>query len=252
MQKTSEKTLSIIFIYRLTIYLFSYILNADNCKTQAKDSGISCQCTMRFIFGSLTMAWKYHDRKDSVMNETTISKKNFSTQSLVFMAMFAALLCISAYISVPLPSGYNITLLNFMIVLISLLFPWEQSFLIIVVWMLLGSIGVPVFIGGKGGIGYLLSPVGGYTLSFLCVTLFVPFLRGVKYQRLRYTIIAILAVVFVDLVGMVWLKIANNMTWKSVWIVGFFSFIVLDLVKAVIAAQVVPAFHRILQQERVG
>jgi biotin transport system substrate-specific component len=50
----------------------------------------------------------------------------------------------------------------------------------------------------------------------------------------------------VDLLGMVWLKIMNGMSWKSAWIAGFFSFIILDLVKAVVAAQIVPAFQKIL------
>jgi biotin transport system substrate-specific component len=181
------------------------------------------------------------------MSETVVTKKKISTQNLVMMAMFAALLCVSAYISVPLPTtGMNVTFLNFMITLISLLFPMEQSLLIIVVWMLLGAVGIPVFIGGSAGIGYLLGPLGGYTLTFLLVAFLVPLLRGKKYNRIRYTITSLFAVIMVDLLGMVWLKIMNGMSWKSAWIAGFFSFIILDLVKAVVAAQIVPAFQKIL------
>jgi biotin transport system substrate-specific component len=180
------------------------------------------------------------------MNETTTKKQKISTQNLVKMAMFTALLCVSAYISIPLPTtGMNVTLLNFMITLISLLFPLEQSLLIIVVWMLLGAVGIPVFIGGSAGIGYLFGPLGGYTLTFLLVALLVPLFRGKKYNRIRYTITALFSVIMVDLLGMVWLKVMNGMPWKTAWIAGFFSFIALDLVKAVIAAQIVPSFQYI-------
>lgn len=79
------------------------------------------------------------------------AKPAFTTQSLVMMAIFAAILCISAYISIPIPvpGAPHITLLNFVILLIALLFPLQQSFFIILVWMLLGVVGLPVFIGRR-------------------------------------------------------------------------------------------------------
>ncbi len=99
--------------------------------------------------------------KRLLMNKTAaVTGKKFTTQRLALMAMFAAILCISAYISVPLPlTGYHVTFLNFVITLIALVFPLEQSLLISIVWLLLGAVGVPVFIGGNAGIGYLMGPL---------------------------------------------------------------------------------------------
>ena len=185
-----------------------------------------------------------------MMNETTITQKKFSTYGLVMMAMFAAILCISSYISVPLPSGYHVTLLNFVILLTALIFPLEQSILIIVVWMLLGIAGVPVFVSGNAGIGYLLSPLGGYTVSFLLVAILLPLLRGKNYNRIRYLIVSLFSVVLIDLFGMAWLKILNGMSWKTAWVTGFFSFILLDIIKAVIAAQIAPAFRHIIHTQQ--
>ena len=112
-------------------------------------------------------------------------KKFFNDKSIALMAMFAAVLAVSAYISIPLPfpGAPHLTLQNFMILLIAMLFPWQQSLLIILVWMLLGIVGVPVFIGGKSSIGYLLNPWGGYTLFFLLVAIVLPLIRGKKYNR---------------------------------------------------------------------
>ena len=84
----------------------------------------------------------------------TTAKSKFSTYSIVMMALFAAILCVSAYISIPLPNGTHITLLNFVITLIALVFPLAESFFIGLIWMLLGLVGVPVFVGGQAGPGY--------------------------------------------------------------------------------------------------
>ena len=66
-------------------------------------------------------------------------------------------------------------MLNFVILLIALLFSSGEGFLIILVWLILGILGLPVFIGGGAGIGYLMTPYGGYTLVFPLIGLLLPF-----------------------------------------------------------------------------
>lgn len=178
-----------------------------------------------------------------------MKKKPLSTQSLVTMAMFAAVLCVSAYISLPLPNGSHITFLNFVTTLIALVFPVGQAFLIVLVWVLLGLVGVPVFIGGNAGIGYLFGPLGGYSASFLLIAVLVPLLCGKKYNRVRYTVISVFSVILVDLVGTIWMMILSHMSFQAAFIAGFLPFIVLDLIKAVVAAQIVPAFRRVVNTD---
>lgn len=95
------------------------------------------------------------------MEKNMVSEKNFTSKALVIKALFAAVLCVSAYISIPLPTGAHITFLNFIVLLIALVFPWQDSLVITLLWLVLGAIGVPVFIGGNAGIGYLLSGWAG-------------------------------------------------------------------------------------------
>ena len=99
------------------------------------------------------------------------------TRSLVTMALFTAVLCVSAYISIPLPTGSHITFLNFIVLLIAFLFPLRQSFFIVFTWLLLGAAGIPVFIGANAGISYLIGGWGGYSFGFLAAAVFVPLLR---------------------------------------------------------------------------
>ena len=183
--------------------------------------------------------------------QNVVKKSVIDTQSLVMMAMFAAIICISAYWSIPLPlpGSPHLTLQNFVILLVALLFPVWQSFLIVFVWMLLGAIGLPVFIAGGSGIGYLTCAWGGYTVSFILAAIVLPLIRGKKYGRMRYTAAAILGVLLIDFFGMVWLKmfgLEGYDSWKEVFLGGFVAFLPMDLVKAVVVAQVMPAFHRVL------
>lgn len=179
-------------------------------------------------------------------NSITKTKNTFATQNLVLMALFAAVLCVSAYISIPLPNGTHITALNFVVTLIGLVFALEQSFLISLVWLLLGAVGVPVFIGGQGGIGYLFGQYGGYSFAFVIIAILLPIFCKREYNRISFTIAAIISAVFVDVFGSIWIMIIGGINLKAAFIAGFLPFIVLDTIKAIVAAQIAPVFRRIL------
>lgn len=177
-------------------------------------------------------------------------KKYFNTKSLVLMALFAALICVSAYISIslPIPGSPHLTFLNFMILLIAFLLPAFQPTLVTIVWMLLGIVGVPVFIGGVSGIGYLIGPWGGYTLSFLVIVILAPIVRG-KYNRIKYTIMTVVAALVIDFLGMLWLIFVGRNTLKFGFTIGFLPFLPLDILKAIVVAQIVPLFKKVIVEQ---
>ena len=111
--------------------------------------------------------------------------------------------------------------------------------------------GVVIFVAVllHNGLGYLFGVFGGYTFSFIIASIVVGLIKGKKYKRLKYTIVAIIGVVIIDIVGMIWWKFNGNLTWKVAFLSGFVAFIPLDLVKAVIAAQLVPLFKRLLPEK---
>lgn len=179
--------------------------------------------------------------------ETKGNKKRlFATKDLVSMALFTAVLSVSAYISIPLPlpGGVHLSILNLVILLIALLFPVWQSFFIVLVWLLLGIVGIPVFAAGSAGVGYFLSPLGGYNLGFLLVSILLPLLKQKKQSRIFDTILAVIGVLIIDIIGMVWMKLAGAMTWQTAFLAGFLSVIPLDIVKAVVVARILPVFRR--------
>lgn len=183
---------------------------------------------------------------------TTTGNTTFSTKSLVTMALFAAILCVSAYISIPLPNGSHITFLNFVLFLIALIFSTSQSTIITLIWFFLGLIGVPVFVGGQAGMGYITSQWGGYNFAFIAIAILLPLFRkltGDHYQRLLYTAFAVLGAVLIDVIGSLWLMYMGSLSLQQAFVMGFLPFILLDLVKAVVSAQIVPQFRRLLQED---
>lgn len=159
------------------------------------------------------------------------------------MAMFSAILCVAAYLTITLPNGSHITLLNFAILLVALIFPARQGFCITLVWLLIGAVGIPVYAGGNAGLGYLFGNYGGYILGLLITPVIIPLLSGQEYQRIRATFAAIFSVIMVDALGMIQWMLLAHLGIREAFVAGFLSFIILDLVKAIIAAQIAPALR---------
>lgn len=93
-------------------------------------------------------------------------KTNTSLQGLIYAALFGAGTAAGAYIMVPVPP-VPITLQTLFLYLAGALLGARLALLSQVVYLLLGIIGLPVFAGGKAGLGVLFGPTGGYLIGFV-------------------------------------------------------------------------------------
>ena len=85
-------------------------------------------------------------------------------------ALLTALLCICAWIGFPL-GDVSITMQTFGLFLTLGLLGGKSGSLSCFLYLLLGSVGLPVFSGVRGGLGTLLGATGGYILGFLAAAL---------------------------------------------------------------------------------
>lgn len=83
------------------------------------------------------------------------------------IAVFAAILAVLSQISVPTPIGVPITLQTFAVALCGYYSGWKKGLAAVLVYILLGAAGVPVFAGFSGGIGCIIGPSGGFIYGFL-------------------------------------------------------------------------------------
>lgn len=162
----------------------------------------------------------------------------FQTQELTKMALFTALICVSAYIIIPLPfSPVSLTAQTFIINLMALLLTPRQTAYTLLLYILLGSLGLPVFSGGLGGLGKLLGPTGGYIFSWLIAVPLISLLKGPRYSFYRYCTVTILVgMPIIYLMGTAYMKILTGMNWAGAFTAAVLPFIPLDLFKCISAA----------------
>lgn len=95
----------------------------------------------------------------------------FRTVDMVYIALFAVLITVCAWISIPLAVPF--TLQTFAIFAALLTLGGRRGSCAVGVYLLLGAVGLPVFAGFRGGLGTLLGTTGGYIAGFLlCALLF--------------------------------------------------------------------------------
>lgn len=108
---------------------------------------------------------------------------------IALIAVFAALLAAFAIMPpVPVgPAGVPITLQTFAIALCGLVLgPWRGGAAVLL-YVILGLLGLPIFSGMSGGIGVLAGPSAGYITSFTLYALATGFVARWAIRRFRGT-----------------------------------------------------------------
>lgn len=90
---------------------------------------------------------------------------NIKTSDITLIGIFAAVMAICSWISIP--ASIPFTLQTFGVFLAVGLLGGRRGTLAVAVYLLLGTIGLPVFSGFTGGIGHLIGPTGGYIIGFI-------------------------------------------------------------------------------------
>lgn len=174
------------------------------------------------------------------------------TAEMTKMALMVAMNCVSAYIIIPLPFSLSPIALQTLIVnLTGYVLNAKQAFMTMLVYLLVGLAGVPVFTGGSAGPGKLFGPTGGYIIGFLFTAVFLAYFRGEKYSFKRYALLGcVIGIPLIYVFGVVQLKLITGMGWDKAIMTGALPFIPLDIVKCLAAAVIAGAINRIFTDNR--
>ena len=174
------------------------------------------------------------------------------TAEMTRMALMVAMNCVSAYIIIPLPFSLSPLALQTMIVnLTGYVLNAKQAFMTMLVYLLVGLAGVPVFTGGSAGPGKLFGPTGGYIIGFLFTAVFLAYFRGEKYSFKRYALLGcVIGIPLIYVFGVVQLKLITGMGWDKAIMTGALPFIPLDIVKCLAAAVISGPINRIFANNR--
>ena len=102
------------------------------------------------------------------MAEKEIKAKRSNRQKtldMVYIAIFAVIIAVCSWISVPMVVPF--TLQTFGVFCAVGLLGGKRGTLSVLIYVLLGAVGVPVFAGFSSGIGTLFGVTGGYIMGFI-------------------------------------------------------------------------------------
>lgn len=100
--------------------------------------------------------------------------KNNRRQHLIdisIISLMTALIAVSAQITVPLPSGVPVTLQTLTVALCGYCLKTGKSLVSVIVYILLGLVGIPVFSNFNAGTAALFGKTGGFIIGFIFLVL---------------------------------------------------------------------------------
>lgn len=168
---------------------------------------------------------------------------------MVFASLMAALTAVGAYIHVPI-GPVPIVLSTLFVLLAGLLLGSRWGLASMGLYLLVGTIGMPVFAGGRGGLAHFLGPTGGYLFGYVLSAWITGFISERSRGLLVVDILAVLAgLFFIYGLGVPWLKMVTHMPWPRTFIVGMVFFLPGEAVKAPVALILARAIRPILHRQ---
>ena len=159
------------------------------------------------------------------------------TRKLVFYALFAALTCICSQIAIPLPGDVPLSLATFAVMLSGALLGRFGGAVSMVVYVLLGVVGVPVFAGFRGGADRVLGPTGGYIIGYIFMALVIGLLISVWGSNFFASAIAMFAgTVVCYLFGTVWYMLSTGTAFFPAIMACVIPFLPGDAIKILLAS----------------
>lgn len=170
---------------------------------------------------------------------------------MILTAFCAAIIAVLAQVSIPLPL-VPITGQTLAIGLVVTILGLKYGTYAVLLYVLLGAIGLPVFQGFTGGLAILFGPTGGYIVGFIPTALVIGYYLEKTRLTFTHALVANTLGMLVTLAfGAVWLKYLAELSWTAALLSGVIPFLVVGVIKAILAAWVGVIVRQRLEQANV-
>jgi len=147
----------------------------------------------------------------------------------------AVILGFSALVRIPIPgTPVPVTLQTFALLACAGALTRYYALQMVAWYVLLGLVGAPFFAGGSG-YAHIMGATGGYIWGFFLAAAVVGFFGDTKRSLFSGMAIYLVAALALYVPGLLQLKFVTGVNWPNTLAMGFFPFIITDIVKAVAA-----------------
>jgi biotin transport system substrate-specific component len=168
------------------------------------------------------------------------SRVSVAARTAVLLALGNTLLVISAKVQVPIPP-VPVTLQSLVVLLLGAVYGWRLGTATVLLYLVEGALGLPVFAGPSAGPLYMAGPTGGFLAGFAAATLVVGLLAERGWDQPLPRLLALMALGHAVLFafGLAWLAVLVGPA--KAWAVGALPFLWATALKTALAAALMQA-----------
>lgn len=170
-----------------------------------------------------------------------------TSRSSVFVAMYAAIICVTGFISVPF-GPIPLVLQNVVAISAGLIFGLPQGAAAVGMFLAVGTLGLPVFSGARSGIAVLNGPTGGFLVGYFIGALIAGYIatnptpdeKKISREKIfRLVRAAIAGLGFMYLIGMLNFRRVTGASFSQALSLCVVPFVIPDIIKIGILIPVV-------------
>lgn len=153
----------------------------------------------------------------------------------------AAATAIMAQMAIPMPAGVPMTLQTLAVIMAGVILGPKLGSISMLLYILLGAVGLPVFSGLKGGLAAIVGPTGGFLISFPIMALIIGI--GVKentsserkkYGDMRFWVMLILGTIVNFLIGTIMFSLSTGSGFMASLTACVLPFIPVTIIKTIL------------------
>ena len=158
------------------------------------------------------------------------------TKDRVLTGVFAAVICVFAPFTIPI-GAVPISLATFAVYLAAAVLGTKKGTLAVLIYILIGMAGVPVFSGFAGGIGKILGVTGGYIIGYIpCAFAIGVFTERFGGKNYIYPLALVIGTLILYSFGTAWFMVQSGSGLMQSLTVCVFPFLVGDAIKIAAAS----------------
>ncbi|MGN0595548.1 MAG: biotin transporter BioY [Hominimerdicola sp.] len=160
--------------------------------------------------------------------------QKIQTKQIVLIGLFAAIIAILSQIALPLPINVPVTLQTFAVALCGYFLGRKNGSIAVIVYVILGAVGLPVFSGWKGGLSAIAGFTGGFIYGFIPMAFLCG--QGMKLtRRIPAIVLGIAGLACTHLLGALQYSILAKISFGKSLMTVSLPFIVKDIVSVIFA-----------------